>query len=68
MIRKLFQKGWTKTATLEATGFNRKTISKYLKNNQLPERKETDHHKESKLETYKPYILQRVKDEMDRLH
>ncbi|MDR7247002.1 DNA-binding NarL/FixJ family response regulator [Priestia megaterium] len=36
MIRELFQEGWTtKTAIAEATGFNHKTVSKYLKDNQL---------------------------------
>ncbi len=39
VIRELFQKGWTKTAIAEATGFNPKTVSKYLKDNQLPKRK-----------------------------
>ncbi|MGM2834413.1 terminase gpP N-terminus-related DNA-binding protein, partial [Bacillus cereus group sp. Bce025] len=53
MIRELFQKGWTKTAIAEATGFDRKTISKYLKSNQLPERKASEQQKESKLEPYK---------------
>lgn len=62
MIRELFQKGWTKTAIAEATGFDRKTISKYLKSNQLPERKASEQQKESKLEPYKSYILQRVKE------
>lgn len=62
MIRELFQNGWTKTAIAEATGFDRKTISKYLKSNQLPERKASEQKKESKLEPYKPYILQRVKE------
>ncbi|MEJ9227216.1 hypothetical protein [Priestia aryabhattai] len=37
MIRELFQEGWTtKTASGEANGFNHKTVSKYLKDNQLP--------------------------------
>ncbi|MGP0690534.1 hypothetical protein ACW5UC_28800 [Priestia aryabhattai] len=40
MIGELFQEDWrTKTAIVEATGFNHKTISKYLKDNQLPKRK-----------------------------
>lgn len=36
MIRELHQKGWTKTAIAEETGFNRKTVSKYINNNQVP--------------------------------
>ena len=40
MIGELFQEGrTTKTAIAEATGFNHKTVSKYLKDNQLPKRK-----------------------------
>lgn len=30
MIRELFQKGWTVTAIAEETGFDRKTIRKYI--------------------------------------
>jgi len=62
MIRELFQKGWTKTAIAEATGFDRKTVSKYLKDNQLPTRKGSKQKKESKLDPYKPYILGRLKE------
>ncbi|MEN3152945.1 IS21 family transposase [Priestia aryabhattai] len=62
MIRELFQKGWTKTAIAEVTGFDRKTVSKYLKDNQLPKRKGSKQKKESKLGAYKPYILGRLKE------
>jgi transposase len=31
MIRELYQKGWTQTAIAKETGFDRKTIRKYLK-------------------------------------
>lgn len=30
MIRELHQKGWTKTAIAEETGFDRKTVNKYI--------------------------------------
>lgn len=36
MIRKLHQKGWTKIAIAEETGFDRKTVSKYINNAQIP--------------------------------
>lgn len=39
MIRELYQKGWTQTAIAKETGFDRKTIRKYLKGDKLPERK-----------------------------
>lgn len=39
MIRELYQKGWTQTAIAKETGFDRKTIRKYLKEDKLPERK-----------------------------
>lgn len=34
MIRELYQKGWTQTAIAKETGFDRKTIRKYLKGGQ----------------------------------
>jgi transposase len=62
MIRELFQEGWTKTAIAEATGFNHKTVSKYLKDNQFPRHKVNKQKKESKLDPYKTYILGRLKE------
>ncbi|MEC2054232.1 helix-turn-helix transcriptional regulator (plasmid) [Peribacillus psychrosaccharolyticus] len=61
MIRELHQKGWTKTAIAEETGFDRKTVSKYINNDQIPrsfKRKDI----ESKLESFKPYVLQRIQE------
>ena len=39
IIRELFQTGWTKLAIPEATRFDRKTVSKYIKDNNLSKRK-----------------------------
>lgn len=61
MIRELHQKGWTKTAIAEETGFDRKTVSKYIKEDQVPQstmRKV----RESKLGAFKPYVLQRIQE------
>ena len=59
MIRELFQKGWTKTAIAEATGFDRKTISKYLKAISCRNVRQASSRKSK---PYKSYILQRVKE------
>lgn len=61
MIRELHQKGWTKTAIAEETGFDRKTVSKYINNDQVP-RSSKRKDKESKLESFKPYVLQRIQE------
>jgi transposase len=61
MIRDLHQKGWTKTAIAEETGFDRKTISKYLQSDQAPKSKPRKK-RGSKLEPYKPYLLQRIQE------
>lgn len=61
MIRELHQKGWTKTAIAEETGFDRKTISKYIKSDEQPKTKRRKK-RESKLEAFKPYLLQRVQE------
>ncbi|MGG3888395.1 terminase gpP N-terminus-related DNA-binding protein [Metabacillus fastidiosus] len=36
MIRDLYQKGWMKSVIAKETGFDYKTIHKYIKNDQLP--------------------------------
>jgi transposase len=61
MIRELHQKGWTKTAIAEETGFDRKTVTKYIKKDQVPTstKRKT---KKSKLEAFKPYLLQRIQE------
>jgi transposase len=62
MIRELYQKGWTQTAIAKETGFDRKTIRKYLKGNKLPERKVSEKKRKSKLDPYKSYLLQRIQE------
>ncbi|KZO00432.1 IS21 family transposase (plasmid) [Bacillus badius] len=61
MIRELFQKGWTKTAIAELTGFDPKTIRKYINSDKVPEVKSRQP-KLSKLDPFKPYILQRIQE------
>ncbi|AZV43395.1 hypothetical protein BAOM_4744 [Peribacillus asahii] len=61
MIRELYQKGWTITAVSEKTGFDPKTIRKYIKQDTLPSKKKVDR-KGSILDPYKQYILQRIKE------
>lgn len=61
MIRELHQKGWTKTAIADETGFDRKTVSKYINNDQVP-RSSKRKMRESKLDAFKPYILQRIQE------
>lgn len=61
MIKELKQKGWTLTAIAEETGYDRKTIRKYLNQEKLPQatkRKSSG----SKLDPYKSYILARIKE------
>jgi transposase len=62
MIRELYQKGWTQTAIAKETGFDRKTIRKYLKEDKLPERKVSEKKRKSKLDPYKSYLLQRIQE------
>lgn len=61
MIRELHQKGWTLTKIAEETGFDRKTIRKYIQAEQLP-RSSGRKKRESKLDPYKPYLLQRIQE------
>src|SRR5699024_12328927 len=56
MIRELKQKGWTISAIARETGFDRKTIQKYLKADTAPQSKKRQPRK-SKLDPYKPYLL-----------
>jgi hypothetical protein len=37
MIKELYQKGWTISAIAEETGFDRKTIRKYINQSELPQ-------------------------------
>lgn len=52
MIRELKQKGWTISAIARETGFDRKTIQKYLKADTAPQSKKRQPRK-SKLDPYK---------------
>lgn len=61
MIRELKQKGWTISAIARETGFDRKTIRKHLKTNEVPQSKKRQPRK-SKLDSYKPYLLERIKE------
>ena len=65
MIKELYQKGWTITAIAEETGFDRKTIKKYIEQSELPnyQKRKTRHTKRKKLlADYEEYILQRLKE------
>ncbi|WP_017726155.1 IS21 family transposase [Halalkalibacterium ligniniphilum] len=61
MIRELYQKGWTIKAISEETGFDPKTIRKYIKLDTLPEKKPGEG-RTSKLDPYKSYIFERIKE------
>lgn len=62
MIKELHQKGWSQIAIAEETGFDRKTIRKYLESNELPQRKGKRLEKPSKLDDFKDYILTRLQE------
>lgn len=64
MIKELYQKGWTITAISEETGFDRKTIRKYIDQSELPNysKRKTKGSKKRKLEKFESYILQRLKE------
>ena len=61
MIRELKQKGWTISAIARETGFDRKTIRKYLEAETTPQSKKRIK-RGSKLDPYKPYLLERIKE------
>ncbi|MYL65487.1 IS21 family transposase [Bacillus hwajinpoensis] len=62
MIRELFQKGWSITAISDETGFDPKTIRKYIKSDEIPKRKNSQATSESKLDPYKEYLKTRIKE------
>ena len=62
MIRELFQKEWSITAISDETGFDPKTIRKYIKTDELPKRKSSQAISESKLDPYKEYLKTRIKE------
>jgi len=61
MIRELKQKGWTISAIAVETGFDRKTIRKYLEAETTPESKKRIK-RGSKLGPYKSYLLEIIKE------
>lgn len=61
MIRELKQKGWTISAIAKETGFDRKTIRKYLEAETVPTSGKK-RQKGSILDPYKPYLLERIKE------
>nr|WP_231860398.1 IS21 family transposase [Bacillus sp. OxB-1] len=61
MIRELKQKGWTISAIARETGFDRKTIRKHLEADKVPQSKKRGK-RESKLDPYKPYLMERIKE------
>lgn len=61
MIRELFQKGWSIKAIADKTGFDPKTIRKYTRKDQLPNKKDSKK-RPSKLDPFKSYILERLKE------
>lgn len=66
MIRELRQKGWTITAIARETGFDRKTIRKYLNAETVPQSAQRMK-KGSILDPYKPYVLERIKEGTNQL-
>ena len=61
MLRELKQKGWTISAIARETGFDRKTIRKYLEAETTPQSKKRIK-RGSKLDPYKAYLLERIKE------
>ena len=61
MLRDLYSKGLNITEIASQTGFDKKTIRKYLTMNTLPEPQKHPERK-SKLDPFKPYILEKLKE------
>ena len=59
MIRDLYAQGFSIRAISKKTGFDRRTVSKYLNNTSLPESKKRAK-KASKLDEYKEYIITKL--------
>ncbi len=59
MIRELHAQGLTITAISDRTGYDRKTVKKYLELTTIPEPKQRAK-KESKLDKFKDYIIQKL--------
>ena len=61
MIRDLYSQGFNISEIAKQTGFDRKTVSKYLRLKTLPEPQKRPKRK-SKLDPFKPYILEKLKE------
>lgn len=61
MIRDLYSQGFGISEIARQTGFDRKTVKKYLKLKTLPEPQNRSGRK-SKLDPFKPYILDKLKE------
>lgn len=61
MIRELKQKGWTISAIVKETGFDRKTVRNYINAESSPQSKPRAK-RPSKLDPYKTYLLERIKE------
>jgi transposase len=61
MIRELHAQGLSITAISDKTGYDRKTVRKYLNSTKIPEPKQRAK-KESKLDQYKDHIIKKVNE------
>jgi transposase len=61
LIKELYYQGFNKSEIARITGFDRKTVRKYLQQKTVPEPKKRPP-KPSKLDPYKPYILEKLKE------
>ncbi|WP_198508452.1 hypothetical protein [Bacillus xiapuensis] len=61
MIRELKQKGWIISAFAKETGFDRKTVRNYINAESSPQSKPRAQ-RPSKLDPYKTYLLERIKE------
>ena len=59
MIRELYAQGLNITAISDKTGYDRKTVKKYLDLTTIPEPKQREK-KESKLDKFKEYIVKKL--------
>ncbi|AKB57712.1 Mobile element protein [Methanosarcina barkeri 227] len=61
MIRDSYSQGFSISEIARQTGFDRKTVRKYLRLKTLPEPQKRPG-RESKLDPFKPYILEKLKE------
>ncbi len=61
MIRELYAQGFSITDISDKTGYDRKTVKKYLNSTTIPEPRQRAK-KESKLDQYKDYIIKRLNE------